>query len=95
MKYSNILPIETELEMSKTNFEKGIKLQSQFQVHWTNHNKKPMWWIWIVSPLNCVKSARIRNFSGPYFACSFQMWKNKDQKTSNTDTFLAELNLFL
>ena len=43
MKYSNILPIETELEMSKTNFEKGIKLQSQFQVHWTNHNKKPMW----------------------------------------------------
>ena len=35
-------------------------------------------------PDHCVKSVRIRSFSGPY---SVQMRENADQKTPNMDTF--------
>ena len=50
-----------------------------------------------IEPKYCVKSVRIRSFSGPYFPAfglnispySVRMRENTEQKTPNTDTFHA------
>ena len=39
--------------------------------------------------IHCVKSVRIRSFSGPY---SVRMWEIRTRKTPNTDTFHAVIN---
>ena len=49
--------------------------------------------------VHCIKSARIRSYSGPHFpafglnkkrySVSLPMRKNADQRTLNTDTFYA------
>ena len=54
------------------------------------------------SGLHCVKSTRIRNFSGPYFPTETysvslrihsECGKIRTRKTPNTDTFYAALDL--
>ena len=78
---------------------------SNWKGHRTNSdNMHCSWWFvmsWnIGNSCHCVKSFRIRSYSGPYIPalrrispCSVQMWENTDQNNSEYDHFLRSVSV--
>ena len=91
--------------LKQTRKSSGLFAIERLILNGLNNNPKNWFKIYVQKNLHCVKSVRIRSFSGPFFPAfglnmegysvslriQFESGKVRTRKTPNTDTFHAVL----